>query len=141
VAIRARLAKGGINSALFGRFVSAPNGPIRRDLDRRATNVQNFQLRKVPRKTGTLAATSRKSRRARGLKPYVDVIIGKEGVTPYLGYILFGTPAHEIRAIPNRANAHLRFVQGGSVRFAQVVWHPGTDANPFVGLSLPEALK
>jgi hypothetical protein len=141
VAIRARVARGGINAGLFSRFVNARNGPIRVDLDRRATNVQNFQLRKVPRRTGTLAATSRKRQGRAGLKPSVEVIIGKDGVTPYLGYVLFGTPAHEIRAIPNRPNAHLRFTQAGGVRYAKVVWHPGTAANPFVGLSLPEALK
>lgn len=132
---------GGINDALFLRFVHDPTGPIRRDLDRRATNVQRYQQRKAPRKTGTLVSTIRKNPGQIGIRPYVEVVTGKAGVTDYLGYILYGTHAHEIRALPNRPNASLRFISGGSVTFARAVWHPGTKANPFVQESLAEAAK
>jgi hypothetical protein len=131
--------KGGVNDAEFVRFVNAPAGPIRHELDRRATNVQRYQLRAVPKKTGMLASTSRKNAGRLGLRPYVDVIIGKQGLTDYLGYILYGTHAHYIRAIPNRPNAHLRFMVGGGVRFAKQVWHPGTRANNFVQRSMAQA--
>lgn len=124
---------GKVDDAEFGRFVNAPDGPIRRDLRRRATLVQQYQIHSAPRRTGLLVSTSRKRETNRGpLRPAVDVIIGKVGLTDYLGYILFGTHAHVIRAIPNRPNAHLRFVQGGQIRFAKEVLHPGTRANNFV---------
>jgi hypothetical protein len=140
MAIRVKVTR--INSTMFNKFVNARQGPIRMDLNRRASNVQAFQQRKAPRRTGTLAATSRKRQgRSNTLRPWVEVVIGKSGTTDYLGYILFGTPAHEIRAIPNRPNPRLRFMSGGSVVFAKVVWHPGTKANNFVLESLPVALR
>jgi hypothetical protein len=134
-------AEGKVDDTRFQEFVNAPNEPIRRDLRRRANNVQAYQLRRVPRRTGKLAATSRKNEGLRALRPYVDVIIGREGETDYLGYVLYGTPAHVIRARPNRPNAALRFVSGGSVVFARQVNHPGTRANPFVQDSIKEAAR
>ena len=131
---------GKVNDAEFARFVNDPDGPIRHELRRRATLVQQYQIRRAPRRTGRLVSTSRKRETMRGpLRPAVEVIIGREGLTDYLGYILFGTHAHVIRAIPNRPNAHLRFVQGGTVRFAKEVLHPGTRPNNFVRDSLKMA--
>jgi hypothetical protein len=128
---------GKVDDAEFARFVNDPNGPIRRDLRRRATLMQQYQIRRAPRRTGRLVSTSRKRETSRGpLRPAVEVIIGKDGLTDYLGYILFGTHAHVIRAIPNRPNAHLRFVVGGRIVFAKEVLHPGTRANNFVRDSL-----
>lgn len=133
---------GKVDDAKFARFVNDSNGPIRRDLRRRATNVQEFQIRRCPRKTGRLVSTSRKREtRLTPLRPAVEVLIGKDGLTDYLGYILFGTHAHVIRAIPNRPNPHLRFMSGGGVVFARQVMHPGTKANNFVRESLTAAYR
>jgi hypothetical protein len=133
--------RGGVNDAQFTRFVNAPGEPIRVELDRRAGNVQRYQQRRCPRRTGRLVSTSRKNPGRFGLRPYVDVVIGRPGMTDYLGYILFGTHAHEIRATLNRPNAHLRFTSHGQVVYARSVWHPGTKANPFVQESLREAAR
>lgn len=131
---------GKVDAAAYARFVNDPDGPIRHELRRRGTLVQQYQIRRAPRRTGRLVSTSRKRETNRGpLRPAIEVLIGKEGLTPYLGYILFGTRAHVIRAIPNRPNAHLRFVQGGQIRFAKEVMHPGTRANNFVRDSLKMA--
>lgn len=132
---------GGVNDGEFARFVNDPNGPIKRDLRRRANNVQQYQLRRVPRRTGRLAATSRKNEGNNGWRPYVDVIMGRQGQTDYLGYILYGTPAHVIRARADRPNAALRFMSGGAVRFAREVRHPGTRANNFVRDSITQAAR
>lgn len=133
---------GGVSPAQFERFVNDPNQPIRRDQRRRAGNVQQYQQRHAPRRTGRLVATSRKRDGRLGpYRPYIDVIIGRNGETDYLGYILFGTHAHVIRAIPNRPNAHLRFVTNGRVVFAKQVMHPGTRANNFVRDSLLQARR
>lgn len=132
---------GGVNDGEFAVFVNDTNGPIKRDIRRRANNVQAYQLRRVPRRTGRLAATSRKNEGSNGLRPFVDVIIGRNGQTDYLGYILFGTPAHVIRARPDRPNAHLRFMAGGAERFAREVHHPGTRANNFVRESIIQAAR
>lgn len=133
---------GRVNDAEFVRFVNDPDGPIRHDLRRRATNVQQFQIRRAPRRTGRLVSTSRKREGALSpLRPTVEVLIGREGLTDYLGYILFGTPAHVIRAIPNRPNAHLRFIAGGAIVFARQVHHPGTRANNFVRESIVAAYR
>lgn len=134
--------RGKVNDAVYERWVNSTGGPIRRDLRRRAGNVQKFQIRRCPRKTGRLVSTSRKREGRRApLRPSVEVIIGQDGRTDYLGYILYGTHAHVIRAIPDRPNAHLRFVTGGRVVFARAVMHPGTKANNFVRDSLVIALR
>lgn len=131
---------GRVNDGQFARFVNGADQPIRRELRRRATLVQQYQQRFSPKRTGLLVSTSRKRETSRGpLRPAIEVIIGKDGLTDYLGYVLFGTHAHVIRAIPNRPNAHLRFVQGGTIRFAKEVLHPGTRPNRFVQESLKMA--
>lgn len=133
---------GKVNEAQYLRFVNDPDGPIRHELRRRATNVQQFQIRRAPRRSGRLVSTSRKREGSISpLRPSVDVIIGRDGYTDYLGYILFGTPAHVIRAIPNRPNAHLRFISGGALVFAREVHHPGTRANNFVRDSIVAAYR
>jgi hypothetical protein len=134
-------AHGSVNDGEFSVFVNEANGPIRRDIRRRANNVQQYQLRRVPRRTGRLAATSRKNEGSNGLRPFVEVLMGKQGQTDYLGYILFGTPAHVIRARPDRPNAALRFMSGGAVRFAREVRHPGTRPNNFVRDSIVQAAR
>lgn len=134
-------AHGGVNDGEFAVFVNDSNGPIRRDIRRRANNVQQYQLRRVPRRTGRLAATSRKNEGSNGLRPFVEVLMGKQGQTDYLGYILYGTPAHVIRARADRPNAALRFMSGGAVRFAREVRHPGTRANNFVRDSITQAAR
>jgi hypothetical protein len=129
--------RGGVGPYEFERWVHNPHMPIRRDLDRRATRVQQYQLRRVPRKTGLLASTSRKHPGRRGGRPSVQVLIGRQGITDYLHYILYGTPAHRIEA----HRSALRFVLGGQVVFRRSVWHPGTRANNFVLESLPYAAR
>lgn len=47
--------------------------------------------------------------------------------TPYTGYVIRGTPAHEIR--PRRARV-LHWNRGEDV-YAARVFHPGTEPNPF----------
>jgi HK97 gp10 family phage protein len=47
----------------------------------------------------------------------------------YAGYVHYGTRPHII--LPKRPSGVLRFTVGGKVRFAKVVRHPGTRANPF----------
>lgn len=111
------------------------------DLDRRATAVQGALIRGAPKRTSLLVSTIRKNRGRTVAGPHVDVIVGKDGMTDYLGYILHGTPPHLIQAIQNRPNAHLRYMQGGEVRFAKVVRHPGTTPNNFMLDALPVALR
>lgn len=48
--------------------------------------------------------------------------------TPYTGYVVRGTRAHEIR--PRNASA-LHWVTEDGDRFARLVHHPGTRPNPF----------
>lgn len=133
---------GGVDTSKLERFINDPAQPVRRDQRRRAGNVQAYQQRHASRRTGKLVSTSRKRDGRLGpFRPYIDVIIGRNGETDYLGYILYGTHAHVIRAIPNRPNAHLRFVSGGRIVYAREVMHPGTRANNFVQRSLLEARR
>ena len=118
-----------------GDLERAGNWPeTRRLVELKAAEVQVYAREFVPvGVTGRLAATIRKG--PSGLERgnyYVDILAGQEGRTPYLGYVLYGTIAHEIRPKQNRPNPHLRFVQNGQIVFAKRVWHPGTQANNFL---------
>jgi hypothetical protein len=113
-------------------------GDLRRELVKRAVPVQAAVTRGCPKHTATLASTIRKNdgRDARGI--YVDIVVGREGITPYLGYILNGTPPHIIA----RRNAKaLRFIQNGTVVFRVLVRHPGTQPNNFMERGLREGFR
>lgn len=110
---------------------------IARDMMRRADRAADYQRRNCGRRTGRLASTIRTQfgTSSRG-GVAAQAIAGREGETPYLGYVMYGTPPHEIR--PRRRRA-LRFPSGSGVVFASRVAHPGTTANPFVLESLAAA--
>jgi hypothetical protein len=127
---------GSVDDAAYEEWVRWPNGPIRRDLTRRAVAVQASMTRGCPRHTGRLVSTIRKHDDMTGYNPSVQVICGIEGLTPYLGYILSGTPPHLIRPLHGRA---LRFTVGGTIVFATLVRHPGTAPNNFVLAALSAA--
>jgi hypothetical protein len=128
---------GSVNDAQLSAFVHNPMGPIRRDLDRRASAVQAHMTRGCPRRTALLASTIHKNPGRLGPNPHVDVICGRDGITDYLGYVLAGTPPHLIHP---RGRA-LRFMAGGTIVFATVVHHPGTAPNNFMLRALPEAIR
>lgn len=135
-------ASGSVDSSELNAYIANPVGPIRTDIRRRARNVQLAVLPRIPRRTGRLASTLRVDEGFEGAgRPYVDVIVGIDGVTDYLGYILNGTPPHVITPHEDRPNPHLRFLSGGGVVFAKSVNHPGTRANDFLTPALPQALR
>jgi hypothetical protein len=115
-----------INAAEFKAWEETD---LRAYLVRRTTVVQAAITRGCPKRTATLASTIRKNdgRDARGI--FIDIIVGREGMTPYLGYILNGTPPHLI--MPRNARM-LRFIQNGVVVFRSIVRHPGTSPNNFM---------
>jgi hypothetical protein len=137
VKLRAEVVQAGVDSLRFEAFVHDERGPIRRDLTRRAVAVQGHMTRGCPRRTGLLASTIRKNDGVSPRGPEVEILCGRDGMTDYLGYILAGTPPHLI--LPH--GRALRFMIGGSVVFATVVFHPGTSPNNFVLRALPEALR
>lgn len=131
--------QGGVNQGEYSVFLNDQRGPVRADLRRRVTLVRSGVVRRCPRRTGRLVSTVRTEDGNEGDKPYTEVVIGQEGRTNYLGYILNGTPAHLIYPRATRSNPHLRFVSGGTVVYAVVVHHPGTRANNFLVKSLDDA--
>lgn len=135
--VRATLTSAEVDRVRFEAFVHDPGGPIRRDLARRAVAVQAHMTRGCPRRTGLLASTIRKNdgRSPRG--PEINVLCGRDGITDYLGYVLAGTPPHLI--LPH--GQALRFMIGGVVVFATVVFHPGQSPNNFMLRALPEAIR
>ncbi len=112
------------------------NGPLGRDLDARARRVEAAARRLVGVKSGRLRNSIRREGGANQFGQYVHIVAGVPGRTHYLGYHLFGTGPHIIRA--RRAKA-LRFEVGGRVVYAKSVRHPGTRANPFLQEALTAA--
>lgn len=143
----------GTNVTLYkgepGLFISDPDGPVIRDLDRRMTRAQGAAQRFVRRRTGRLFSSIRKNRGTPKSGPYVDVIAGGSGIK-YTMYEHDGTPPHIIRA--NRRKS-LRWVSGGNtisgggiggtfggnIHFAKQVRHPGTTGSFFLERALPFA--
>lgn len=119
---------GGITQGRFTEWANEPNGPVFGMLDELATRTQFDARRRVGFHTGRLHNSIRKQRR-NGASPSVAVVAGLSRYTPYLGYHMFGTPAHEIRVRNRKA---LRWMTSTGPRFAVRVWHPGTPANPFL---------
>jgi hypothetical protein len=121
-----------INSAEIEALKRSPG--VQQDLHRRADNVAAYQRAHVGVKTGTLIGTIR----VESAGDSVDITAGQAGLTPQLGYQIYGTSPHEIRA---RGNGMLRFFWekvGANVAFRKVS-HPGTKRNPFVQESLRAA--
>ncbi len=129
---------GSVNTGEYDRYLNDMHDPIRLDITKRAVKLQAAADKMCPVRTGKLRSTGRKQDGLEGEKPYTDVIYGREGETDYLGYVLFGTEAHEIVPHP-RPNGRLRFVVGGAVIYAKAVHHPGTRANNFMEKAIPAA--
>lgn len=107
------------------------NGPgVRRDLRRRARNVQAAAKAQVGVKTGRLKGTIRiqEGGHGRGDSASVAVVAGRPGMR-YTGYHHEGVGAHRITA---RGSNMLRFVSGGAVIYRRSVMHPGHGANRFL---------
>lgn len=137
--LQARGGTADVDDVALERWLLSPDGPVRRDLDRRAAPVFAKMVATCPKRTGRLVGTARRNRGETTKGPHVDVLIGHQRMTPYLGYLLHGTPAHAIAARHTRPNPHLRFMVGGRVVFAKRVWHPGTKGHDFVTASLDAA--
>lgn len=122
-----------VDNARIEAWARNPAGEVARDMLRRANNVESSARFDAPRDTGLLASTLRSQMDFSGAYPSATVTVGRSGLTPYLGYVLFGTAPHIIEAIQNRPNPHLRFIpRGGGVVFAKRVFHPGTAADNFL---------
>lgn len=107
---------------------------VQADLHRRADRVAAYQRANVGVKTGQLLGTIR----IEDASPSVDITAGREGVTPQLGYQIYGTGRHVIRP---KGGGRLVFFweKVGHVVSLKSVNHPGTKANRFVQESLSAA--
>jgi hypothetical protein len=94
-------------------------GPFMRDL---ALSAVAEEKKLAPVKTGNLR---RSIHVGRVTDREAEVIAGAE----YAAHVEFGTRAHEIRP---RSRKALRWKDGSRTRFAKVVRHPGTKAQPFM---------
>jgi hypothetical protein len=108
------------------------NGGVKRDLDRRARLVKAEAERLVGVDSGRLKRTIRIERGP----GFVEVVAGRPGKTPYLGWHMAGTPPHVIRVRRRKA---LRWYVNGQPRFATKVMHPGTRPNDFLRNALRAA--
>lgn len=132
--IRVTVGEIRVDGTALAAFVRSPDGPVMRDLMRRAERVQLGARVYAPKRTRRLEKGIVKRPR-----PYAAA--GPEvAITSTVSYTLFvhnGTPPHVI--YPNRAKA-LRFPgSGGVIVFAKKVNHPGNRGVPFLTMALPLA--
>lgn len=134
VRIRARAGDQNIDEAAIEELKYS--GGVRRDIERRANNVAEYQRSHVGVKTGELLGTIR----LEDAGASIDVTAGRAGQTPQLGYHMYGTPSHEIK--PRNPDGMLRFYWekvGARVAFKRVS-HPGGEATRFVQESIYAAI-
>lgn len=137
IRVRATAVRAELDAAEWRRIVFDRSGPVRRDLHRRGTAVRRQAVRRCPVRTGRLRATVRGPEHGRtATAPYVDVLAGRTGHTPYLGWVLFGAQPHMI--LP-RVQEVLRFTVDGRTVYTTRVRHPGSRAQPFLQDALSAA--
>jgi hypothetical protein len=117
------------DDAAIHELFRSEDGPVGRELTRDAHIVLNAARSLVRVRTGRLRETGRTESGMSALGQYRDVVFGREGLTPYLGYELEGTTPHIIR--PSRRKV-LRFISGGRVIYSSRVFHPGTSGSHFL---------
>jgi len=119
-----------IDRTRLERMLRLPGGLVDRNLRRRTIRVVNRARELAPGSMG------------RGIVWHIEgrgrdlsaVIVSTHHATQY---VVNGTRPHLIRPVRARA---LRFVVNGRVVFAQLVHHPGSQANDFLNKALREAL-
>jgi hypothetical protein len=105
------------------------NEKFTKALDGTGNDLINELVRVAPVDTGFLRESMRH-----------EVVNNKLNIhmPEYAFYVEFGTNAHEIRAVNAKA---LHWKSGGKDHFAKVVWHPGTDPNPFIRRTINTKLR
>lgn len=116
-----------------GLFITDPDGPVARDMERRGVRMQLQSRRLVRVRSGRLLSTIRKRISFGKAVVHMDILAGGGGVN-YAMLEEEGSVPHEIRA---RRKKSLRFVVAGRVVFRQRVWHPGTTGTHFLTKALP----
>lgn len=128
------MATSSVDNAALTQFINDPDGPIKKDLRRRANNVQRRARQLVGVKTGAL----RQSIQVKELQTLVTPSISIGSQLPYALAHHEGTRPHTID--PNSERL-LRFKVAGKVVYARRVQHPGTRPNPYLARALREASK
>lgn len=106
------------------------------DLEARGQRVLVAAQQLVGVDSGRLLASIHRERGSNGIGPYIDVVAGVPGLTPYTMWHHDGFPAHTIRARRRKA---LKFVWRGEVRFFRSVRHPGYSGSKFLTRALRAA--
>ena len=119
-----------INSARLRYTLNAPEGPVGREMKKRAEVAREFARSKVGKRTGQLAMSIyiEHSPALGGQK----IRIGSN--LPYAYYHHEGTKPHLIHA---RDGGILRFSSRGRVVYSRVVMHPGTKPNRYLADAIP----
>ena len=130
VKIKAKPGSQNIDTAAIEEIKFSPG--VQRDIHRRADNVAEYQRANVGVKTGQLLSTIR----TEDDTPSMLVTAGRAGLTPQLGYQIYGTAPHVIR--PHNPGGRLVFYweKVGRVVSLKRVNHPGTRRNAFVQESI-----
>lgn len=136
MSVRARFAGHHPDHDAIHSLLHSSGQPIGRDLDARSRRVLAAARQTVGVQSGTLLATLRRESGRNATGPWIDVVGGRRGLTPYHGWHIFGSDPHTIR--PRRRKA-LRFTVGGMTVFAAIVHHPGTEATRYLQRALQAA--
>lgn len=116
-----------IDAEAVQKWAHNRNGPIMRDIDRRATRVQTVMRAYVRVRSGLLLSTIRKRRSY--VRGSVTVVAGSKKID-YTWFENYGTRPHIIRP---KNKKYLRFVASdGRIVFTKLVHHPGTTGSFFI---------
>lgn len=124
VKLKASAGRQNVNEGAIEEIKRSPG--VQRDIHRRADNVAAYMRANCPVKTGKLLSTIR----TEDAGVSVDATAGRAGETPYLGYQMYGTSPHEIRA--HGRNLGFFWEKRGVQFVGPRVSHPGNRATRFV---------
>lgn len=131
--VHARVTSVRNNTVEIRHLFHDEDGPTGLYLDELSLRVLASARTLVGVKTGLLLSTIRRESGHGPTGPYRDIVAGRSGLTPYLGFHHDGTVPHVIAA---RRKKTLRFIWHGRVVYRRMVHHPGTKGTFFLTRAL-----
>lgn len=114
-----------INESGYAEFVHSKDGPVYREIQKRAERLRLLAVKQVGKDTGKLAASIRVMMLPSPNGP--TALVGSDNRIALIHHN--GTRPHPIVAKPGRM---LRFSHRGKIVYAHKVMHPGTRPNRYL---------
>lgn len=129
------------NEQELARLLTGPQGPVARDLARRAVNVQSQAKINATGRPGPNVQSGRlRGSITHELATDEKGLVARIGTNvEYAAYVELGTPPHKIRALGRGNGGKQALFWKGARHPVRSVNHPGTIQRPYLRPALPAA--